>query len=183
MWDPESIANLQLAGRYDRYDAYKTFADHQDARSKSQATLRGLLKFKSTQEIPLESVEPAVNIVRRFVTGAMSFGSISKEAHETLAIAMNRLGGKSNTGEGGEDPERFVPLPNGDSKRSAIKTGCFRKVRVTINYLAHAVNFKSRWLRGEAWRRGELPGKSCRGNCKGPAYDSRSSTDQSSSPS
>jgi glutamate synthase (NADPH/NADH) large chain len=159
MWDPESIANLQIAVRYDRYDAYKTFADHQDARSKSQATLRGLLKFKSTQEIPLESVEPAVNIVRRFVTGAMSFGSISKEAHETLAIAMNRLGGKSNTGEGGEDPERFVPLPNGDSKRSAIKQVASGRFGVTINYLAHADELQIKMAQGaKPGEGGELPG-------------------------
>src|SRR5690606_27146108 len=92
----------------------------QDARTRN--TLRGLLRFKETgASIPLEEVEPAKDIVRRFCTGAMSFGSISAEAHETLAVAMNRLGGKSNTGEGGEDPERFKPLPNGDSRRSAIK--------------------------------------------------------------
>src|SRR5207253_11084246 len=91
------------------------------------------------QRIPLEDVEPAKDIVKRFTTGAMSFGAISKEAHETLAIAMNRMGAKSNTGEGGEDPERFKPLPNGDSNRSAIKQVASGRFGVTIWYLANAV--------------------------------------------
>ncbi|MCX7788286.1 MAG: glutamate synthase large subunit [Spirochaetes bacterium] len=159
MWDPESIAYLQMAVRYNRMDAYRMFQERQDARTKNQATLRGLLRFKPTRSIPLEEVEPVSNIVRRFVTGAMSYGSISKEAHETLAIAMNRLGGKSNTGEGGEDPERFKPLPNGDSKRSAIKQVASGRFGVTIEYLVNADELQIKMAQGaKPGEGGELPG-------------------------
>src|SRR5204862_7512992 len=121
---------------------------------------RGLLKFKDgTTSIPLSEVEPAANIVRRFCTGAMSFGSISAEAHETLAIAMNRIGGKSNTGEGGEDPERYKPLPNGDSKRSAIKQVASGRFGVTINYLTNADELQIKMAQGaKPGEGGELPG-------------------------
>ena len=129
MWDPESIAWLQIAVRQNRKDMFERFCERLDSRSSEQATLRGMLRFKEGEAIPLEAVEPAENIMRRFVTGAMSYGSISQEAHETLAIALNRIGGKSNTGEGGENPERFIPLPNGDSKRSAIKAGGVGAIR------------------------------------------------------
>jgi len=159
MWDPESIAFLQIAVRYNRPDAYRTFQERQDARTKNQTTLRGLLRFKPTRSIPLEEVEPVSSIVRRFVTGAMSYGSISKEAHETLAIAMNRLGGKSNTGEGGEDPERFQPLPNGDSKRSAIKQVASGRFGVTIEYLVNADELQIKMAQGaKPGEGGELPG-------------------------
>jgi glutamate synthase (NADPH/NADH) large chain len=123
MWDPASIADLQVAARNNSVDAYRKFADHANRDAQTRCALRGLLQLKSDVNggpIPIEEVISAKDIVKRFCTGAMSFGSISAEAHETLAIAMNRLGGKSNTGEGGEDPERFKPLPNGDSKRSLL---------------------------------------------------------------
>src|SRR4029077_16816936 len=105
---------------------YRAYAQQINDQSEQLMTLRGLFRLKTAQEmgrkpVPLEEVEPAAKIVRRFSTGAMSFGSISREAHTTLAVAMNRIGGKSNTGEGGREPDRFKPLPNGDSMRSAIK--------------------------------------------------------------
>ena len=107
--------------RTDSYATYKSYAELIDDRAKNLSTLRGLLDFKQGESIPIDEVESVESIMKRFKTGAMSYGSISKEAHETLAIAMNRIGGKSNTGEGGEDPDRYVPMENGDSKNSAIK--------------------------------------------------------------
>ena len=124
MWNPESIAEIQAAARDNSPDSYARFSKLVNESDRNRCTLRGLLEFdpaSSPGAIPIDEVEPASEIVKRFCTGAMSFGSISAESHETLAIAMNRLGGKSNTGEGGEDPKRFEPLENGDSKRSAIK--------------------------------------------------------------
>ena len=141
MWNPNSIAALQSAARTNNFDSYKQFSDHINKDAKARCALRGLMEFKEGANggpIPIEEVEPASEIVKRFCTGAMSFGSISAEAHEGLAIAMNRLGGKSNTGEGGEDPERFNPLPNGDSKRSAIKQIASGRFGVTIWYLTNA---------------------------------------------
>ena len=159
MWDPESIAHVQIAVRYNRQDHYRHFQERQDARTKTQATLRGLLRFKPTKPIPLEEVEPVSHIVRRFVTGAMSYGSISKEAHETLAIAMNRLGGKSNTGEGGEDPDRFKILPGGDSRRSAIKQVASGRFGVTIEYLVNSDELQIKMAQGaKPGEGGELPG-------------------------
>src|SRR3712207_4522643 len=123
-------------------------------------TLRGLLKFSSDRDsVPIEEVEPASEIVKRFATGAMSYGSISKEAHETLAIAMNRLGGRSNTGEGGEDPERYVPLPNGDSRRSAIKQVASGRFGVTSEYLVNADDLQIKIAQGaKPGEGGQLPG-------------------------
>ncbi|MFW5684759.1 MAG: glutamate synthase large subunit, partial [Spirochaetota bacterium] len=159
MWDPESIALLQKATRFNDAEAYRRFADRQNRRSREQATLRGLLRFKKGNPIPIDEVEPATAIVRRFATGAMSFGSISQEAHETLAIAMNRLGGKSNTGEGGEMPERYTRLPNGDSKRSAIKQVASGRFGVTIEYLAQADELQIKMAQGaKPGEGGELPG-------------------------
>ena len=159
MWDPESIADIQVACRSNDRKTYDRFAARQNARSKEQATLRGLLKFKAAEAIPLAEVEPVSEIVKRFVTGAMSFGSISKEAHETLAIAMNRLGGKSNTGEGGEDPERFKTMANGDSKRSAIKQVASGRFGVTIEYLTNADEIQIKMAQGaKPGEGGELPG-------------------------
>ncbi|MFP4301686.1 MAG: glutamate synthase large subunit [Spirochaetaceae bacterium] len=160
MWDPESIADFQRAVRLKEKKAFKRFTDRQNDRSTSQATLRGLLKFRTGNPIPLEEVEPASNIVKRFATGAMSFGSISQEAHETLAVAMNRLGGKSNTGEGGEMPERYKPLPNGDSKRSAIKQVASGRFGVTIEYLSEAEELQIKMAQGaKPGEGGELPGR------------------------
>ncbi len=161
MWDPQSISELQVAARTGDADAYWRFANHTNEQSTKLCTLRGLLKFKTKdgQGIPIAEVEPASEIVKRFCTGAMSYGSISAEAHESLAIAMNRIGGKSNTGEGGEDPERFKRLPNGDSKRSAIKQVASGRFGVTINYLTNADELQIKMAQGaKPGEGGELPG-------------------------
>jgi glutamate synthase (NADPH/NADH) large chain len=163
MWDPPAIADLQLAARNNSVDAYRRFAEHANSDARTRCALRGLLKIRPGANggpIPLDEVQPAKEIVKRFCTGAMSFGSISAEAHETLAVAMNRLGGKSNTGEGGEDPERFKPLPNGDSKRSAIKQVASGRFGVTIWYLANADELQIKISQGaKPGEGGELPGR------------------------
>jgi glutamate synthase (NADPH/NADH) large chain len=167
-WDPQSIADLQVASKNNDAAAYWRFAERINNDERVRCSLRGLLKLKEGANgaaIPLDDVEPAKNIVRRFCTGAMSFGSISAEAHETLAIAMNRIGGKSNTGEGGEDPERFAPLPNGDSKRSAIKQVASGRFGVTIWYLTNADELQIKIAQGaKPGEGGELPGKKVDGN-------------------
>jgi glutamate synthase (NADPH/NADH) large chain len=163
MWDPPSIADLQVAARNNSADAYRRFAEHANRDAKTRCALRGLLQLKSGANggpISIDEVMPAKDIFKRFCTGAMSFGSISAEAHETLAVAMNRLGGKSNTGEGGEDPERFKPLPNGDSKRSAIKQVASGRFGVTIWYLANADELQIKISQGaKPGEGGELPGR------------------------
>ena len=163
MWDPQAIADIQVAARSNGRDAYRRFADHSNQDARTRCQLRGLLSFRPGSAggpIELDEVEPASEIVKRFCTGAMSFGSISAEAHETLAIAMNRLGGKSNTGEGGEDPARFEPLPNGDSKRSAIKQVASGRFGVTINYLTNADELQIKIAQGaKPGEGGELPGR------------------------
>lgn len=161
MWDPSSIANLQIAARTNSPDAYAAFAKHTNEQTTRACTLRGLLKFKAdpSDAISIEEVEPASEIVKRFATGAMSLGSISSESHETLAVAMNRMGGKSNTGEGGEDPIRFVPMANGDSKRSAIKQVASGRFGVTIWYLNNADELQIKIAQGaKPGEGGELPG-------------------------
>jgi len=162
MWNPQTLANIQLAARTNSKDAYKQFAKVSDDDTTRRATLRGLLKFKEGVNggaIPLDEVEPAKEIVKRFVTGAMSFGSISAESHEALAIAMNRLGGKSNTGEGGEDAKRFTPMANGDSKRSAIKQIASGRFGVTNWYLTNADELQIKVSQGaKPGEGGELPG-------------------------
>ncbi len=162
MWDPEAIADLQVASRSNSEDAYWRFANHVNEESTRKSMLRGLLSFKAGANggpIALDEVEPEQEIVKRFATGAMSFGSISAEAHESLAIAMNRLGGKSNTGEGGEDPSRFIPLANGDSKRSAIKQVASGRFGVTINYLTNSDEIQIKIIQGaKPGEGGELPG-------------------------
>ncbi len=161
MWDPTAIADLQMAARENSADAYHRFSKHANEDATRKCALRGLLKFKTgvQKAIPISDVEPAKEIVKRFCTGAMSFGSISGEAHETIAVAMNRIGGKSNTGEGGEDPERFKPLPNGDSKRSAIKQVASGRFGVTINYLTNADELQIKMAQGaKPGEGGELPG-------------------------
>src|SRR5205807_1155850 len=138
-WNPDSIAKLQHSVRHGGQEAYDEFTRMVNDESKRRATLRGLLKLREPGEpIPIEEVEPAKEIVKRFATGAMSLGSLSTEAHETLAIAMNRIGGKSNTGEGGEDPRRYEKEPNGDWKRSAIKQVASGRFGVTAHYLINA---------------------------------------------
>ncbi len=162
MWNPDTIANIQLAARTNSKAAYQAFASVSDDDSTRRATLRGLLKFKHGANggpIALDEVEPAKEIVKRFVTGAMSFGSISAETHESLAIAMNRLGGKSNTGEGGEDAARFQPMENGDSRRSAIKQIASGRFGVTNWYITNADELQIKVAQGaKPGEGGELPG-------------------------
>ena len=162
LWDPQAIADLQVAARANDESAYWRFAEHANRQNTAHATLRGLLTFvggANGQSIGLDEVEAESEIVKRFATGAMSFGSISAEAHESLAIAMNRIGGKSNTGEGGEDSRRFMPLPNGDSKRSAIKQVASGRFGVTIDYLSNADELQIKIVQGaKPGEGGELPG-------------------------
>jgi len=156
---PETIAKLQHAIRTSNYAMYKEFADHINNQKGRLVTLRSLFKFKAGNSISIDEVEPATNIVKRFATGAMSFGSISHEAHSTLAIAMNRLGAKSNTGEGGEEVERFTPLANGDSMRSAIKQVASGRFGVTTEYLANADQIQIKMAQGaKPGEGGQLPG-------------------------
>ncbi len=156
---PETIATLQHAVRSNDYKQYKEYAQMINDQNGRLLTLRGLFKFKNGNSIPLDEVEAAGNIVKRFATGAMSFGSISHEAHSTLAIAMNRLGGKSNTGEGGEETERFTPLENGDSMRSAIKQVASGRFGVTGEYLANADQIQIKMAQGaKPGEGGQLPG-------------------------
>jgi glutamate synthase (NADPH/NADH) large chain len=160
MWTPDTIARLQHAVRSNNRGLYREFAAHSNDQSRQLMTLRGMFRFRNANNpVPLEEVEPASEIVRRFATGAMSFGSISREAHSTLAIAMNRLGAKSNTGEGGEEPERFKPLPNGDSMRSAIKQVASGRFGVTIEYLVNADAIQIKIAQGaKPGEGGQLPG-------------------------
>ncbi len=159
MVNPEVVTKLQHATKQNSWEKYKEFADLVNDRSRTLATLRGLLKFKEGAPIPIGEVEPAKDIVKRFCTGAMSFGSISKEAHENLAIAMNRIGGRSNTGEGGEDPKRFKKEPNGDSKRSAIKQVASGRFGVTNEYLVNADELQIKMAQGaKPGEGGQLPG-------------------------
>ncbi len=160
LFNPETISLLQKAVRTGSYDVYKAYAEKVNNQSEHLCTLRGLMRFKGNRKpISIDEVEPIEAITKRFKTGAMSYGSISKEAHETLAIAMNRIGGKSNTGEGGEDPERFIPLPNGDSKRSAIKQVASGRFGVTGEYLVNADEIQIKISQGaKPGEGGELPG-------------------------
>jgi glutamate synthase domain-containing protein 2/glutamate synthase domain-containing protein 1/glutamate synthase domain-containing protein 3 len=160
MYNPNTIAKLQHAARSGNYRLFKDYTRLVDEHSRSLATLRSLLKFKLTRApVAIEEVEPAAEIVKRFKTGAMSFGSISKEAHENLAIAMNRIGGKSNTGEGGEDPERFKRDANGDWRRSAIKQVASARFGVTSNYLVNADELQIKMAQGaKPGEGGQLPG-------------------------
>lgn len=162
MWDPEAIASLQNAARTNNKDAYWDFAKHINEETTRRCTFRGLLTFKEGVNggpISIDDVESAADIVKRFCTGAMSLGSISTESHESLAIAMNRLDGKSNTGEGGEDVVRFKPMANGDSKRSAIKQVASGRFGVTIWYLTNADELQIKIVQGaKPGEGGELPG-------------------------
>ena len=158
--NPATISKLQHAVRQESAKTFQEYTDLIDNQSASLCTLRGLMRLKkSDKPIPLEEVEPAKEIVKRFTTGAMSFGSISKEAHETLAIAMNRIGGKSNTGEGGEDEERFTPDANGDLRRSAVKQVASARFGVTANYLVNADELQIKMAQGaKPGEGGQLPG-------------------------
>lgn len=163
MWNPKTISTLQQASRTNDKGAYQRFSEASDEEATRGCTLRGLMGFKKSANggpISIEEVEPAKQIVKRFCTGAMSFGSISKESHEALALAMNRLGGKSNTGEGGEDAIRFQRLENGDSKRSAIKQVASGRFGVTAHYLANADELQIKISQGaKPGEGGELPGR------------------------
>src|SRR3954464_3196720 len=159
-WTPESISRLQHAVRGNLPSEYHAFAQTINDQSERLLTIRGLMDFKlAPTAVPLEEVEPASEIVKRFATGAMSFGSISREAHTTLAIAMNRIGGKSNTGEGGEEADRFTPLPNGDSMRSAIKQVASGRFGVTTEYLVNSDMMQIKMAQGaKPGEGGQLPG-------------------------
>ncbi|MCI0668217.1 MAG: glutamate synthase large subunit [Methylococcaceae bacterium] len=160
MWTPLSISKLQHATRSNNPQTFKEFAALVNEQNERLLTLRGLMEFKFAEKpVELDQVEPAKEIVKRFATGAMSFGSISYEAHTTLAIAMNRIGGKSNTGEGGELAERYVPLPNGDSMRSAIKQVASARFGVTTEYLVNADDLQIKIAQGaKPGEGGQLPG-------------------------
>ncbi|MBI2171089.1 MAG: glutamate synthase large subunit [Chloroflexi bacterium] len=160
MYNPETIARLQIAARTNNYKLYREFAALIDGEEQQLCTLRGLLDFSwSEAPIPLEEVEPAAEIVRRFATGAISLGAISREAHETLAIATNRMGARSNTGEGGEDYRRFTPDPNGDSRSSAVKQVASGRFGVTTNYLVNARDLQIKMAQGsKPGEGGQLPG-------------------------
>jgi glutamate synthase domain-containing protein 2/glutamate synthase domain-containing protein 1/glutamate synthase domain-containing protein 3 len=158
--NPATISKLQQAVRQESYKTFQEYSELIDKQSKNLCTLRGLMKLKKADSpVPLDEVEPAKEIVKRFTTGAMSFGSISKEAHETLAIAMNRIGGKSNTGEGGEDEARFKPDANGDLRRSAVKQVASARFGVTANYLVNADELQIKMAQGaKPGEGGQLPG-------------------------
>ncbi len=160
LFNPETVFKLQHAARSNRAGVYREYARLVNDQSRQRATLRGLLELKPAAEpLPIEAVEPAEAIFRRFSTGAMSYGSISAEAHETLAIAMNRLGGKSNTGEGGEDPARYTPDENGDLRRSAVKQVASGRFGVTSEYLVNADDLQIKMAQGaKPGEGGQLPG-------------------------
>jgi glutamate synthase (NADPH/NADH) large chain len=163
-WTPETVSSLQHAVRGNSYDKYRAFARIMNEQNERILTIRGLFHLKGAEEdgrssVRIDEVEPAKDIVRRFSTGAMSFGSISREAHTTLAIAMNRIGGKSNTGEGGEESDRFKPLPNGDSMRSAIKQVASGRFGVTTEYLVNSDVMQIKMAQGaKPGEGGQLPG-------------------------
>ncbi len=163
-WTAESVSTLQHAVRGNSLERYRAFAKILNEQSERLLTLRGLFRIKSAEDekrkpVPLDQVEPAKDIVKRFATGAMSFGSISREAHTTLAIAMNRIGGKSNTGEGGEESDRFKPMPNGDSMRSAIKQVASGRFGVTTEYLVNSDMMQIKMAQGaKPGEGGQLPG-------------------------
>ncbi|UNZ00279.1 glutamate synthase large subunit [Zhouia spongiae] len=159
MFNPASVAKLQQAVRQNRYDTFKEYAELINEQSERLMTLRGMFRLKELNPIPLDEVEPWTDIVKRFKTGAMSFGSISREAHENLAIAMNRIGGKSNSGEGGEDPGRFQKDLNGNWRNSAIKQVASGRFGVSIDYLSNAKEIQIKMAQGaKPGEGGQLPG-------------------------
>ncbi|AKL94844.1 glutamate synthase ferredoxin dependend large subunit [Clostridium aceticum] len=159
LFNPETIYKLQVATRSNDYGIYKEYAEVINDQNQHLCTIRGLLKFKENNPIPINEVEPISEIVKRFCTGAMSFGSISKEAHETIAIAMNRLGARSNSGEGGEDAERYKIEENGDLRRSAIKQVASARFGVTAEYLVNADEIQIKMAQGaKPGEGGQLPG-------------------------
>jgi glutamate synthase (ferredoxin) len=160
LFNPQTIHKLQNAVRTGNYNVFKEYSALVNEQTRNWCTLRGLLGFKKATPVPIDEVESVESIMKRFKSGAMSYGSISKEAHETLAVAMNRIGGKSNTGEGGEDPERYIPLSNGDSKNSAIKQVASGRFGVTSEYLVNAKELQIKMAQGaKPGEGGQLPGK------------------------
>jgi glutamate synthase domain-containing protein 2/glutamate synthase domain-containing protein 1/glutamate synthase domain-containing protein 3 len=159
MYNPDTISLLQHSTRSGSFDSFQQFTKLIDEESRRLCTIRGLLEFKPGNAVPIEEVEPAAAIVKRFATGAASLGSISREAHETMAIAMNRIGARSNTGEGGEDFHRYAPDANGDSRQSAIKQVASGRFGVTANYLAHSTDLQIKMAQGsKPGEGGQLPG-------------------------
>ena len=159
MLNPSTISKLQQAVREDKFETYKVYSDLINKQNKQLMTLRGMFKFVNHDPIPIDEVEPWTEIVKRFKTGAMSYGSISKEAHENLAIAMNRIGGKSNSGEGGEDPSRFIKNANGVWKNSAIKQVASGRFGVSSHYLTNANEIQIKMAQGaKPGEGGQLPG-------------------------
>jgi glutamate synthase domain-containing protein 2/glutamate synthase domain-containing protein 1/glutamate synthase domain-containing protein 3 len=159
LWNPTTVSRLQHAVKFDDRQAYADYAAAVNDQSRRLCTLRGLFEFVPGGPVPIDEVEPAADIVKRFCTGAMSHGSISKEAHECLAVAMNRLGAMSNTGEGGEDPARYIAEANGDSRNCAIKQVASARFGVTMNYLAHAKELQIKMAQGaKPGEGGQLPG-------------------------
>jgi len=159
MWTPESISKLQQSTRNGDYSLFKEFSKLIDGQAEHLFTIRGLLRFKASRPVPIAEVEPEEEIVKRFVSGAMSFGSISREAHETIAIAMNRMHAMSNSGEGGEDPARYRPLENGDNLCSAIKQVASGRFGVTTDYLVNAKDLQIKVAQGaKPGEGGQLPG-------------------------
>jgi glutamate synthase (ferredoxin) len=160
LFNPQTIHKLQAAVRTGSYKTFKEYSALVDQQNEHYCTLRGLLGFKKSKPVPIEEVESVETIMKRFKSGAMSYGSISQEAHETLAVAMNRIGGKSNTGEGGEDPARYTPMPNGDSKNSAIKQVASGRFGVTSLYLVNAKELQIKMAQGaKPGEGGQLPGE------------------------
>ncbi len=159
LWSPDSIRLLQQATRANDYAMFKQYAALINDQTQKQSTLRGLFRFKAQPVVPLEEVEAVETIVKRFMTGAMSFGSISREAHETMAIAMNRIGALSNSGEGGEDPARYAPLPNGDNRCSGIKQVASGRFGVTAEYCVNCRELQIKIAQGaKPGEGGQLPG-------------------------
>jgi len=159
LWTPESITTLQQATRKGDYGLYRKYAGLINDQAERISTIRGMIRFKETEPVPMEEVETASEIMKRFVTGAMSFGSISREAHETIAIAMNRIGGMSNSGEGGEDPARYRSLPGGDNRSSAVKQVASGRFGVNTEYLVNAGDLQIKIAQGaKPGEGGQLPG-------------------------
>src|SRR5207244_6690064 len=161
LFNPETVFLRQHATRSGQYEVFKRYTGKVDALAADAGSLRGLfeLRYGDLEPVPIDEVEPAESIVKRFATGAMSYGSISAEAHQTLAIARNRLGGRSNTGEGGEDPDRFIPDRNGDLRRSAVKEVASGRFAVTSEYLVNADDLQIKMAQGaKPGEGGQLPG-------------------------
>ena len=180
VWTPETVSTMQHAVRSGDYGLFRKYTAVVNDQTRKLKNLRGLFELDLLDEpIPLDEVEPATEIVKRFATGAMSFGSISWEAHTNLAIAMNRLGAKSNTGEGGEEPSRFVPLENGDSMRSAVKQVASGRFGVTTEYLVNADDIQIKMAQGaKPGEGGQLPGHKVNDmDRQGTAFDPRRRVD------